>query len=214
MMLDDDCRLGMWGSALQGCFCDDCMARFAARTGKIFTRAEIINGDPALRDEWMDFQCENLVRYLVAIKPEKMQLGVMVMHNGDRRHGIDIKKIRQAIPNAYFRVGEAHFRDCDMTVPNAEESIETSIHNHMALCGGAAHCCSESTVFPMGELSPENWLRKMRLEIDAGLRTLYLMSGTRFFTDDYWNALATALPELEERSETPEPPHPIKPFVW
>ena len=40
----------------------------------------------------------------------------------------------------------------------------------------------------------------MRLEIDCGLRNIFLMSGTVFLPDPYWEAIAAALPELRERA--------------
>ena len=50
-------------------------------------------------------------------------------------------------------------------------------------------------------MSPENWLHRIRLEIKLGLRNIFLMSGTWFFTEPYWNALAAELPRLNELSE-------------
>lgn len=221
IFLDDDCRLGMWGSQIQGCFCDECIKNFAEKTGMKLSREEIssllFSNDTAandIKEEWMGFQCDNLIRYLTGIKTEKIQLGVMLMHNGDRRHGIDIAKIRKAIPDAFFRVGEAHFSDCEMNAPHAEESILRCIDTHMALAGGAENTWSESTVYPVGAMSPSNWIRKIKLEIRSGLRNIYLMSGTRFLTDDYWEALENAYPELSELSRTPEPKHSIHEFIW
>ena len=41
--------------------------------------------------------------------PKGARNGIMVMHNGDRRHGIDIPLLRKLMPdNLVFRVGEAH----------------------------------------------------------------------------------------------------------
>lgn len=212
--LDDDCRLGMWGPGLQGCFCPDCMERFGARIGRPVKREEILAGDDALQKAWMDFQCENLVAYLRGILPDGMRLGFMAMHNGDRRHGIDLPMIRKALPDTFFRVGEGHFEDASFLHPQARASLEASICTHMALAGGSENCCSESTVYPAGALSPENWIRKMEIEIDCGLRHLYLMSGTRFFDDVYWEALAEALPALRARAEQPIPVPKEKPFIW
>ena len=162
----------------------------------------------------MDFQCENLVAYLRGILPDGMRLGFMAMHNGDRRHGIDLPMIRKALPDTFFRVGEGHFGDASFLHPQARASLEASICTHMALAGGSENCCSESTVYPAGALSPENWIRKMEIEIDCGLRHLYLMSGTRFFDDVYWEALAEALPALRARAEQPIPVPKEKPFIW
>ena len=88
-----------------------------------------------------------------------------------------------------------------LTAPGGQESLANGVRNHLALIGGNP-AYSESTVFPAAAMSPENWLHHIRLEISLGLRNIFLMSGTWFFTESYWNALAKALPQLNELSET------------
>lgn len=88
-----------------------------------------------------------------------------------------------------------------LTAPGGQESLANGVRNHLALIGGNP-AYSESTVFPAAAMSPENWLHHIRLEISLGLRNIFLMSGTWFFTEPYWNALAKALPQLNELSET------------
>lgn len=77
-----------------------------------------------------------------------IQTGIMVMHDGDRRHGIDIPAIRRAVPDCLFRVGEGHFQDRSFE-RNADHAEEVgSIRAHMELIGNPEFCYSETTVFP------------------------------------------------------------------
>ena len=216
LICDDDLRLGPWGKTLRGCFCDRCMAEFSELAGRTIARAEIMNAkNSALRAQWMDFQCAKVTRFLTETTPRDMQGGVMVMHNGDRRHGIDIPAIRAATPEDFMlRVGEAHFDDAAFLDPRAQASLEASILTHLTLFGDDARCYSESTVFPANALSPENWIRKMEIEIRCGLRNLFLMSGTWFFTDPYWDMLERELPRLTELAHMQPLPHEVRDFIW
>ncbi len=214
---DDDLRLGFWGSNMQGCFCDRCMAEFSSRIGRTIERAEITSGqDKELIEAWLSYQCEKIPHFLLQTTPLGMQNGIMIMHNGDRRHGIDIPLLRKTMPdNLIFRVGEGHFCDSSFMVPEGRASIVNSIRHHMALVGNPNLCYSESTVYPMAALSPENWIRKMEIEIECGLRNLYLMSGTYFFTNPYWDMLEKELPKLRELAEsTPIPSLDTPDFIW
>ena len=117
--------------------------------------------------------------------------------------------------NLIFRVGEGHFDDRAFTAPDGEDDIARSVMTHRALIGDDRLCFSETTVYPANALSPANWIRKMELEISLGLRSLYLMSGTWFFTDPYWDALIDARPRLEELADaTPVPPARERDFIW
>ncbi len=211
---DDDLRLGMWGADLQGCFCDACLDGFRNRYGVNASPKQIV-ADPELSEQWKQYQCGALLRYIQAVTLPDMTTGVMVMHNGDRRHGVDIELIRQTVPSTIFRVGEGHFDDASWLHPQGQQAIAASIHTHMRLVGDDDLCYSESTVFPANALSPENWIRKIELEIHCGLRNIYLMSGTWFFTPEYWDALAEALPALRElAATTPRPDHPVCDLIW
>lgn len=219
---DDDLRLATWGPHMQGCFCDRCMKRFYGRYPQYdgISRREIVNlsaTDPALRDAWETVQCDSVLRFLDETTPAGMEPGMMIMHNGDRRHGLDVRRMKEHFPHGLFRVGEGHFGDGSFLHPDARAAIANSIKNHLHLLGTNENVFSESTTYPVGDLSPENWIEKMRIEIDCGLRNLFLMSGTVFLTEPYWHALEKALPELEERAErTPIPDLGAEPepFVW
>ena len=200
---DDDLRLGNWGPQVQGCFCDACIAAFNERAGLKFDRAQLartIDRDETVREAWIDYNCAKLTGFMRETDVPGMTSGIMVMHNGGREHGISIPDIRAAVPDCMFRVGELHFDDAGFNAPGGRESLAGSVRNHLALIGGNP-AYSESTVFPAAAMTPESWIEKIRLEISLGLRNIFLMSGTWFFTESYWNALAEAKNELNELSE-------------
>ena len=221
---DDDLRMGMWGPELQGCYCDRCLARFYKQYPQYdgMSRQDILRlGTPGspVRDAWETIQCESVIRFLTETTPEGMTPGIMVMHNGDRRHGLDIPGIKKAFPNALFRVGECHFSDGPFRSPLGRPALETSIRKHLALIGSVENAFSETTTYPVGALSPENFVEKIRWEISCGLRNIYLMSGNVFLTDPYWEALIAARSELEEKAaSTPLPVLDGTPveedFIW
>ena len=202
LFFDDDLRVGPWGSELRGCCCKTCMNAFYTKypqyahlsAPEIFRTAT--QGD-ALWNAWCDVQCDAVLEFMQKTVPDGMIPGIMVMHNGDRRHGVDIARIKAAFPQVLFRVGEAHFEDASFQSPNARQEILHSIHAHLAQIGDAKNAYSESTVYPENALTPENLVQKLRLEIGAGLRNLFLMSGFFFLDSTYWQAIAAARPELE-----------------
>lgn len=197
---DDDLRLGNWGSEVRGCFCGRCIDAFNRLTGQHFTREQLvsaIDGDPELRAAWMRFNCDKLTGFMRDTVVSGMTSGIMVMHNGGPEHGISIPDIRAAVPGCLFRVGELHFTDESYAAPEGQASLAASVKNHLALIGDNP-AYSETTVFPAAAMSPENWLHRMRLEISLGLRNLFLMSGTWFYSEPYWRALADALPSLRD----------------
>lgn len=211
LFFDDDLRVGRWGPWLQGCCCPACMHAFHTKypqyahlsAPEIFTTAT--EGDD-LWLAWSDVQCDAVTDFLIRTVPAGMTPGVMVMHNGDRRHGVDIARIKAAFPDMLLRVGEGHFDDASFVHPLTEQSISTSILNQMHALGNPENTFSESTVFPENALTPENLVQKLRLEIRTGLRNLFLMSGFHFFAEPYWQAIAAAGPELEAlASSTPLP---------
>ena len=61
--LDDDMRLASHGPVALGCFCDDCLADFAKRTGVKRSREELNaarKADPAVAKSWAEFSRESL----------------------------------------------------------------------------------------------------------------------------------------------------------
>lgn len=200
--LDDDLRLGNWGDQVQGCFCDRCIDVFNRHTGLQLTRQELAAacdsapGMEPVREAWIRYNCDKVTDFVKTVQIPGMTGGVMVMHNGGRNHGISIPDIRRAVPGCMFRVGEMYFSDASFTQPGAQESLAGSVRSHLSLIGDNP-AYSETTVFPAAAMSPDNFLRRIRLELRLGLRNLFLMSGTWFFSDPYWNALSSARPELE-----------------
>lgn len=221
---DDDLRLAHWGKNVQGCFCGKCIEQFNLETGAAINRDSLkaaiyseykTGSDRQITEAWINFSCEKIIRFLKEVTVEGIKSGIMVMHNGDRRHGIDIKKIRTEIPGTFIRVGEGHFDNKAFEHEDAQASLKASISTHIALSGDVECCYSESTIYPKFALSPRNWIEKIKLEISLGLRNIYLMSGTWYITPEYWAALREARPELEALAKnTPEPKHEVMPFVW
>lgn len=208
---DDDLRLGMFGPDLQGCFCERCMSRFYKAYPQFdgMSRTDIVRlGTPGseVRDAWETIQCDSIRRFMRETTPEGMTPGIMVMHCGDRRHGIDIAGIKQDFPNAIFRVGESHFHDGAVNHPLYPAALKRGIGKHLALIGSVENAFSETTTYPVGALCPENLVKKMKVEIECGLRNIFLMGGNKFYTDDFWEALIAARSELEElAASTPLP---------
>ena len=223
LFYDDDLRMGNWGPHLQGCYCDRCLDRFYKKYPQFdgMSRADIVRlgvTGSEVRQAWETIQCDSVLRFLDETTPEGLTPGIMVMHNGDRRHGLDIPRIKEHFPKALFRVGEGHFDDGSFLHPSCRPSLETCIKKHLSLIGSVENAFSETTTYPVGALSPENWVEKMRWEISCGLRNLFLMSGNVFLTDPYWEALISARSELEELAATPLPsPDELsceEDFVW
>ncbi len=224
LFYDDDLRMASWGPHLQGCFCDRCLNRFYRAYPQFdgMSRADILRlGVPGseVRTSWETIQCNSIIRFLKEVTPKGQTPGIMLMHNGDRRHGLDIARMKAAFPNALFRVGEGHFSDGDFLHPLARPAIETSIRKQLRLIGSSEHAFSETTTYPVGALSPQNFIEKIRLEIRAGLRNIFLMSGNVLLTEPYWRALIHAQQELRElAAATPLPVldgrESAEDFVW
>ncbi len=202
LFFDDDLRVGPWGPSLQGCCCPACMQAFYTKypqyahlqAPEIFAAAT--PGD-ALWNAWSDVQCDAVLEFMQKTVPDGMTPGIMVMHNGDCRHGVDIARLKAAFPDLLVRVGELHFDDASFTQAGAKQSITQSIKAHLHALGNLQNAFSESTVYPENALSPENLVQKLGIEIQSGLRNLFLMSGFFFLAPPYWQAIAAARPELE-----------------
>ena len=129
----------------------------------------------------------------------EMQSGIMVMHMGDERHGISIPDIKKAVPGCLFRVGEMFFNDESYSDPGCREMLKAGVRNHLALIGENT-AYSETTVFPAASMSTENFLHRMNTEIELGLRNIFLMSGTWFYTEPYWKTIWENRQALEDKA--------------
>lgn len=200
---DDDLRMGNFGPQVQGCFCKECIAAFNEAFGYTLTRAELVKAVLAPQrgevcENWIDYNCGKITGFMRAAAAAGPKPGIMVMHHGDRRHGIDIPAIKQAAPGCLFRVGEGNFNSREFGTFDGKVSLMKSVAGHMALVGDVKRCYSESTVFPAEALTPEEWTEKILLEIRLGLRNIFLMSGSWFLTEYYWHSLKWRLKEFRE----------------
>lgn len=205
---DDDLRMGEWGAQMGGCFCEQCIAAFNAATGRHETRETLLRGlsegrDPALCRDWSAELCRKIGRLTDALAAPGPRSGVMVMHAGDERHGIDLPALSAAHPDMLYRVGEAHFCDDDYAAPYHRASIWCSILQHLALMRGH-ETFSETTVFPPRALRPDYLLGKARLALAAGVDHIFYMSGTWRMSPDYWDALARGVDGLRDLAGTME----------
>lgn len=210
---DDDLRQGNHQGDVQGCFCDACIAEFAENYRHVIPRGfsretlrPVIPRDPAglnedqlrLREAWMDFHCARVTGFLEQTNLDGMENGLMVMHRGDRRHGIDLPAIRQRLPRFLFRVGEHVFNDKAFDQKEKRVDLVESILTHLALMGDPDRIFSESTVYPHGALSPENLKRKILLERKCGLRHINLMGVERMNSPLYYQMLRDNYSLFEE----------------
>lgn len=192
---DDDLRLGNWGTEIRGCFCDRCIEKFNRQHGLALSRQQLKNaceGDPGMeeiREAWIQFNCDKITAFMRETNMPGMQSGIMVMHNGGRKHGISIPDIKKAVPDCLFRVGELQFDDQRFCAPGGKDVLAQSVREHLSLIG-SNEAYSESTVFPAAALSPENLIEKIRLELSLGLQNIFLMSGSWFLSEPYWDILA------------------------
>lgn len=207
VFFDDDLRMGNAGQAIEGCFCPHCLREFSEHLGENISRMQLkacIHQSDAFKNPlvqaWMDYNCQKIVDFLSKMRTPGIDLGIMVMYKGDRRHGLDIPAMLKVVPDLMIRVGEGHFCDADFERSGGKEEIAQSIALHSGLVERKDLLYSESTIFPARALSKENWIERMRLEIDCGLRHLFLMSGTWLIEQDYWQALSNARQELLDRA--------------
>ncbi|MBQ5771472.1 MAG: hypothetical protein IIW08_09885 [Clostridia bacterium] len=203
--MDDDLRLGNWNGPIQGCFCDDCISKFNEKYGLKCDRALLKRaadqekGLEELTQKWISFNCSKVTRFMADTRVPEMQSGIMVMHMGDERHGISIPDIKKAVPGCLFRVGEMFFNDESYSDPGCREMLKAGVRNHLALIGENT-AYSETTVFPAASMSTENFLHRMNTEIGLGLRNIFLMSGTWFYTEPYWKTIWENRQALEDKA--------------
>jgi len=198
--MDDDLRMGNWGLRTEGCFCTECLAGFNVLHRFNVTRESLAVGlaqgdDRPLIQAWTAFNCAKVTAFMEAMQLPDTELGIMVMHLGDERHGIDISAIRSRIPNCMVRVGESHFSDNEFHPPEGKAAELFGILHHLQMTG-RDNVYSETTVFPAHALSPDHFIYKAKLALAAGISNLFLMSGTWLITENYWRAFAERLPEL------------------
>ncbi|MFC5404300.1 hypothetical protein [Cohnella soli] len=202
VFLDDDLRVGNFNEFIEGCYCDACIAEFNEQYSRQETRASLTTlltekRDAILMKNWVAFQCEKVSAVMEATHREGVQAGIMVMHFGDERHGIDIPAIRDRIPNALFRVGELQFHDESFTKPYAKAEEMLGIAYHLNFIDNR-YAYSESTIFPPRSLKEHNLVYKAKMAIVSGLENVLFMSGTWVLDESYWRAIADALPVLRE----------------
>jgi len=200
--MDDDLRSGLWGERLSGCFSEQSIAEFNKAYHQNVDRKMLVstldnNHDAQLLKEWMEYHCNQLTGFMEAMGLPDTEVGIMVMHLGDERQGIDVNAIKKRIPNCLFRVGEFHFGDDNFGTAEGKASEWFSILYHVDVMG-REHTYSETTIFPARALSLENFIFKAKLALMAGIPNLLFMSGTWLITEDYWQRLGAELPVLEE----------------
>jgi len=200
--MDDDLRSGVWGERLSGCFSEQSIAEFNRVYHRNIDRLTLVdaldnNRDIQLLKEWTEYHCDKLTGFMEAMVLPDTEVGIMVMHLGDERQGIDVAAIKKRIPDCLFRVGEFHFGDGNFGTPEGKASEWFSILYHLDVMG-REHAYSETTIFPARALSPENFIFKAKLALMAGIPNLLFMSGTWLITEEYWQRLGAELPALEE----------------
>ncbi len=203
VFFDDDLRMGNWGTNIMGCFCEACIADFNRRHGARYTREDLLRfvqnpGEhAAICEQWMDFNCEKVTAFMKAVNLPGIQVGIMVMHNGDRKHGVDLPAILQAVPDCLVRVGEGHFDDASFDPAWGKEFLIQSMEMHKAIVKDVTRLYSENTVHPWPNLRPENMAKKFLIEVEHGLRNIMLMPPQLLDAPAYWEAIAAALPQAE-----------------
>ena len=203
VFFDDDLRMGNWGTNITGCSCEACIADFNRRHGARYTREDLRRfvqhpGEhAALCEQWMDYNCEKVTAFMQAVNLPGVQVGIMVMHNGDRKHGIDLPAILQAVPDCLVRVGEGHFDDASFDPPGGKAFLIASLEMHKAIVKDVARLYTENTVHPWPNLRPENMAKKLLIEVEHGLRNIMLMPPTLLDAPAYWEAIVAVLPQAE-----------------
>ena len=191
LFFDDDLRMGNHGDVIRGCFCERCLQEFANRVGTYYTREQLAQNcaqKTELSEQWIEYNCSKITKFMVETAVPGMQTGIMVMHNGGRYHGIDIPAIKKALPDCLFRVGELQFDDNAFENDAGHAYELQSMRTHLQWIDNLAVSYSETTVFPPRTLSPQNMVKKAELAIGEGIYNIFLMSGSWTMTDEYWQA--------------------------
>jgi hypothetical protein len=125
------------------------------------------------------------------------KVGIMVMHNGDRKHGIDLPAILQSVPDCLVRVGEGMFDDASFDPAWGKDFLIQSLEMHKAIVKDVSRLYTENTVHPWPNLRPENMAQKLLIEVEHGLRNIMLMPPCLLDAPAYWEAIAAVLPQAE-----------------
>jgi len=201
VFFDDDLRMGNWGSNITGCFCEACIAKFNRLHKTRHTRDDLRRfvqnpGEhAAVCEQWMDFHCAKVTDFMKAVNLPGIQVGIMVMHNGDRKHGVDLPAILKAVPDCLVRVGEGHFDDASFDPPWGKASLIASLEMHKAIVKDVSRLYTENTVYPWPNMRPDNMAKKLLIEVEHGLRNIMLMPPQLLDAPEYWEAIAAVLPD-------------------
>lgn len=200
--IDDDLRMGNWGTDIQGSFDETSLAEFNDRFGWKVSRAvlsdELIEGgQSAIKKDWITYNCGKVTRFMAEMAGSGAQLGLMVMHLGDERHGIDIAEIKQNVPDCLFRVGESHFADSVFETPQDKADELFSVLYHLDRMG-RENAFSETTIFPPNALSESNFIFKAKMALAAGVQNILFMSGTWLITERYWHRQRNSLQAMRD----------------
>ncbi len=203
VFFDDDLRMAVGGNTAGGCFCDACIAAFNRRNATRFTRADlreiVLNPgkSPEVLEDWITFNCDKVTDFMKAVNLPGIQVGIMVMMFGDRRHGVDLPAILAAVPDCLVRVGEGSFCDVHFDPPEAKAALIASLEMHKAIVKDVSRLYTENTVCPWPNLRPENMAKKLLIEVEHGLRNIMLMPPPLLDAPEYWEAIAGVLPEAK-----------------
>jgi hypothetical protein len=204
VFFDDDLRMGTWTWSIPlGCFCEACIADFNRRQETRYTREDLRRfvqnpaEHAAVCEQWMDFNCGKVTAFMKAVNLPGIQVGIMVMHNGDRKHGVDLPATLKAVPDCLVRVGEGHFNDAGFDPPGGKASLIASLEMHKAIVKDVSRLYTENTVDPWPKLRPENMAKKLLIEVEHGLRNIMLMPPQLLDAPEYWEAIAAVLPQAK-----------------
>lgn len=215
VLMDDDLRQGNWGAEIEGCYCEYCLAEFNEGWQHNETRESLgqrldsIEITTELQD-WVAFQCSKVTQYMSAMAIPGIELGTMVMADGDERHGLDLAEIQAAVPDCFFRVGEHQFNDDTFGNPNGKswEYISTLKHLNRIPRDKAY---SETTVFPDRALTAENLVYKAKMALALGIPNIMVMSGLCVIQADYWAVWTEALDDMKKMDEQCYPTERVYP---
>lgn len=198
--MDDDLRMGNWGKDIEGSFDEQSIASFNAAYGWNVDRSElhaILNADvqSLIKKDWVRYNCEKLAGFMDAMALPGTELGLMVMHLGDERHGIDISMLNERVPDCMFRVGESHFSDQVFQTPEDKADEMFSMMLHLDAMG-RDRTFSETTVFPPRALSEKHLVYKAQMALALGIPNILFMSGTWLISESYWEKVEESRPQL------------------